>query len=86
MTTQVTGIFNSVRDTLADGQFHSRNELQTLSGCKNVSALWVIISTLRRRLPNDQDIICELINRTVGYRHVKLIGKKQWAKCAKPKA
>lgn len=63
---------NRLRDLLADGEYHSRDNLKQDAGCKNSNVLKVIIVGLRKELPDDQDIVCELVHRTIGYRKVKL--------------
>ena len=62
--------------SLQDGQWHSIQDLGTDTQCRSRNALRMIIYAIRKKLPDDTDIICELVNRTVGYRLVKLIGKK----------
>lgn len=61
---------------LADGQLHTREELHAclpdeLSGA---SAVRFHVSNIRKSLrPKGQDIICQLKNRRIFYRHVRLL-------------
>lgn len=81
--THVGTVKDRLRNLLADGEYHSRDSLKEQSGCKNSNFLWVVIAGLRKELPADQDIICELIHRTVGYRKVKLFCTRSTRKNAK---
>ncbi len=62
---------------LSDGLPHSRKEIH---GClpdelSNITTIQAHISYMRKSLrPKGEDILCEIYNRTVHYRHVRLIG------------
>lgn len=63
-------------DVLADGMAHSRFELRdAIDG--EYTALGTVqfhLSIIRRKLrPIGQDIICELVNRRICYRHIRLL-------------
>lgn len=66
----------SILNVLADGRPHSRDEL---IGCleddfANRKNLNVHLANLRARIrPVGRDIVCELVNRRICYRHVMLI-------------
>lgn len=61
---------------LSDGKPHSREEIHRclsddLGPLRNVR---YHISRIRKFLPVDRHIVCEIFNRTVHYRHVRLLG------------
>lgn len=62
---------------LQDGMRHSKHELH---GCLDdelapITAIQSHVSALRKRLrPVGEDIICELFERRIYYRHVRLLG------------
>ena len=68
-----------ILDLLADGLPHSRYEIHACLD-DELSALRAIrrhISVIRQsHRAKDQDIVCEIYNRTVHYRHVRLLRRK----------
>ena len=66
-----------ILNLLSDGRRHLRNEIVEECLCDTLSArgaLNVQITGLRKILhPRGEDIICELNNRRICYRHVRLL-------------
>ena len=60
-----------LKEELADGEFHARNDLMGVLNCKTVPILHVVVSGLRKKIPEGELIICELLGRVIGYRWVK---------------
>lgn len=61
---------------LSDGQPHHKEELRSSMPDElcSIESLRVHITMLRKKLrPQKQDIICEIKNRRIFYRHVKLL-------------
>jgi DNA-binding CsgD family transcriptional regulator len=61
---------------LADGMPHTRFELHKClwDDLSPLQAIWAHISNIRAKIrPQGHDIICEIYNRTVHYRHVILL-------------
>jgi len=63
---------SKLKKILEDGQYHKRAELIREIGCKNHTVLNFHMTLNRRELADDEAIICELVNRTIGYRKIKL--------------
>lgn len=73
--TKPAPIREAILELLADGRPHHKKELHALCGPSNLRSLTSHISTLRLILrPRGEDIVCEFANRTIYYRHVRLIG------------
>lgn len=76
MKRQFTPTQQRMVDLLSDGLPHSRHELHA---CLNDELQPLIhitphLTLIRKVLrPKGQDIICEIYNRTVHYRHVRLL-------------
>ena len=69
-------IGEAILELLADGQPHTKQEiiLQCMDELSSANALQVHICGLRKLLrPRGQDIICELVNRRINYRHIRLL-------------
>lgn len=61
-------------EMLSDGQPHYRGELHKCCGPSCVKMVRYHISRIRKQLrPVGQDIVCELVNRQIHYRHVRLL-------------
>ena len=63
-------------DLLADGKAHSRHELKDCLAdeLSPLSAIRAHLSNLRKVLRcKGQDVICELVNRRICYRHVVIL-------------
>ena len=59
---------------LKDGEFHARNDLIEVLDCKNPKLLQWVVRNLRKALPDDEIIICELVGRVIGYRWARRKG------------
>ena len=55
---------------ISDGEWHGRNDLVSEIGCKGPHVLQMYMTALRKKLPENELIICELVGRTIGYRWV----------------
>ena len=66
-------------DILSDGKSHHRTELRNAIDSQATFAnVHDHLYLLRKKLrPIGQDIICELANRRICYRHVRLLGSSQ---------
>ena len=79
MPNNYTPTQQKILDVLNDGKAHSRQELidcldDAVADRKNLN---VHLSNLRARMrPIRRDVICELKNRRIFYRHVMLISDK----------
>lgn len=67
-----------ILDRLADGQAHSYAELlKCLNDDQATPAgLHVHVCNLRKKLPEGEEIICQLAGYVRGYRHVRLLVPK----------
>ncbi len=71
-----TKVETRILNVLSDGLAHHKTELH---GCLNdelgpVSNIQMHISNMRKKLlPKGENIICELSNRRIFYRHVRLL-------------
>ena len=64
-----------ILDLLSDGQPHPREELLECidDELSNPHNLPNHLCLLRKRLPADHDIICQLLRNKIHYRHVRLL-------------
>lgn len=63
---------------LADGERHTRDELHRAlpDELSNVKVLRTHISNIRPKLPDTQEIICELWGGRIHYRHIRILTPK----------
>ncbi len=67
---EVKGVKLKLLKLLSDGEYHDKSELCRYADCAR-GALPVHISSLRKSLPPDETIVCEMEHRKIGYRHVR---------------
>jgi hypothetical protein len=76
MTNGYTPTQQAMLDVLSDGQAHTRQELHAclpdeLGPLSNINSH--LCNTRKHLRPIGQDIVCELVNRRICYRHVRLL-------------
>lgn len=77
MNDQFTPTQQKMLAVLADGQAHVRKELHECleDPLTSVKAIRAHLSSIRRLLRTmGEDIVCELKDRAICYRHVRLLG------------
>jgi len=74
---QFTKTQQALLSTLADGRPHLRSELLSLiPDDLSIHSLNNHIKNIRMKLrPHGHDIVCELLNRRISYRHVILLSR-----------
>lgn len=63
----------NLADFMKDGQVHTRAEIMQAIGIGSLGVLNFYVQTLKKRVPEGEALICELVGgRTIGYRWVVL--------------
>lgn len=71
----LTPVQRKMLEVLSDGERHDRLELHAclFDELGPVSNIHCHISRIRKRLPPGEAIVCELFNRRIYYRHIRLL-------------